>query len=241
MEFVGAACEPRGLQIDVDELESGVYQWSVANDGPETVVVTRISLRWRLDHEPTAMFRNGYQSWSPSGGGAVTEASGTPVGSAPGLVRAMYHADERPTAPGQLQSELVTALAVAGADAIVAGFDGGARHDGTFRLAGRDLLAEAHFGGARLAPGERRDLHAIRITRGDVHFELDEWAKWAGQVACARVGAPYQTGWCSWYQYFAGVTEADVRANLAEVNGWPLDVFVIDDGYQAAIGDWLER
>ena len=46
-------------------------------------------------------------------------------------------------------------------------------------------------------------------------------------------------GWCSWYHYFDGVTEADITANLARAGDWPFDVFQLDDGYQPAIGDWL--
>ena len=55
----------------------------------------------------------------------------------------------------------------------------------------------------------------------------------------ARVDAPYQVGWCSWYHYFHDVTEDHIRSNLALAAEWPFDVFQIDDGYQAAIGDWL--
>jgi alpha-galactosidase len=47
-------------------------------------------------------------------------------------------------------------------------------------------------------------------------------------------------GWCSWYQYFHDVTEADLLGNLARSAGWPFDVFQLDDGFQRAIGDWLE-
>jgi alpha-galactosidase len=37
------------------------------------------------------------------------------------------------------------------------------------------------------------------------------------------------------------VTESDIRANLARAAEWPIDVFQLDDGYQAQIGDWLDR
>jgi alpha-galactosidase len=47
--------------------------------------------------------------------------------------------------------------------------------------------------------------------------------------------------WCSWYQYYAGVTEEDILANLAAMDALdvPVGVVQIDDGYQAAPGDWL--
>ena len=68
---------------------------------------------------------------------------------------------------------------------------------------------------------------------------LEHWAGETGRVGSARVSAPYQVGWCSWYHYFHDVTEADLRANLARAADWPFDVFQLDDGYQSAIGDWL--
>jgi len=68
---------------------------------------------------------------------------------------------------------------------------------------------------------------------------LGAWATAVGALEAARVAAPYQVGWCSWYHYFHDVTESAVRDNLARASDWPFDVFQIDDGYQAHIGDWL--
>jgi alpha-galactosidase len=50
-------------------------------------------------------------------------------------------------------------------------------------------------------------------------------------------------GWCSWYHYFGRLTWEDVRKNLDLARGgpdWPFEVFQVDDGYERAIGDWLE-
>jgi alpha-galactosidase len=99
-----------------------------------------------------------------------------------------------------------------------------------------------------LPAGAQRELHTLVVERaggdGDrgasASALLDRWAAHAGAAGAARVGAPYQVGWCSWYQYFTGITEPAFLANLARADGWPFDVFQLDDGYQAAIGDWLE-
>lgn len=50
------------------------------------------------------------------------------------------------------------------------------------------------------------------------------------------------TGWCSWYCFGPGVTAENVRSNLDFIskNLSQLKYIQIDDGYQAAIGDWLE-
>jgi alpha-galactosidase len=81
-------------------------------------------------------------------------------------------------------------------------------------------------------------LHAVRVAAND---DLDAWAGWAGRESGARAAAPYVAGWCSWYHYFHAVTEHAVRDNLARAADLPIDVFQLDDGYQAAIGDWLAR
>jgi alpha-galactosidase len=70
--------------------------------------------------------------------------------------------------------------------------------------------------------------------------------RWAGLFA-ARRGLrpgglrPVPPVWCSWYQYYSEVTAADVLANLdaMEEFGLPVGVVQIDDGYEAAPGDWL--
>lgn len=48
-------------------------------------------------------------------------------------------------------------------------------------------------------------------------------------------------GWCSWYAYYADVTEQNIKQNVAEMNGElnDLEWVLLDDGYQAFMGDWL--
>lgn len=50
------------------------------------------------------------------------------------------------------------------------------------------------------------------------------------------------TVWCSWYHYFLDVTEADIVENLAAfaTHDLPVEVVQVDDGWQAAVGDWLD-
>lgn len=48
-------------------------------------------------------------------------------------------------------------------------------------------------------------------------------------------------GWCSWYAYYAQVKEQQIRDNVRcmKENIKPLEYVLIDDGYQAFMGDWL--
>lgn len=85
---------------------------------------------------------------------------------------------------------------------------------------------------------------------GDVEIRLEQstvdvaFARWADSVADKLELAaprPAPTTWCSWYQYFTEVTSSDVDRNLRLMDSLdlPVDVVQVDDGYQAAIGDWL--
>jgi alpha-galactosidase len=244
--------EPGG-RADVDPVQLAVevdgehVRWSVEATRP--VELDAVGLVW--DAGPVAagarMFVHGYQSWAPARTmrlGVDTDPSAEPR--ALPLVRAAFHADPAPAAPGELRSEQVTVLATAGERLGCVGFAGGESHAGTIRarvVAGRlEVCAEAWLGGALLRAGERRNLHEIVLDAGDDAAELlERWAARTGARAHARVDAPFQVGWCSWYQYFHDVTETAVRDNLAhaQAQSWPFDVFQLDDGFQAAIGDWL--
>lgn len=78
----------------------------------------------------------------------------------------------------------------------------------------------------------------------------DEWpgpGDSALQAICARLGSGGQRpgsraphAWCSWGFYRGKVTSADVVQNLkaAESLDLPIEVFLVDDGWQMEIGDW---
>lgn len=242
-EVHGTATE--GLVVDVDQ-DGDRVTWSVANTGDHPAAVDQIALVFTLPEVrfPLRLFRNGYQSWS------VTDSAAFGLDTDPSVVdtlpflRDMHHADREPAAGGDLRSEQVTVLADHDGKLALVGFIGGRHHDGTIRLRsaadGVQVRAEATLGGAVLEPGTRRTLHSVVVRPGaDPSVLLAGWAAEVSAAEQARTTAPYQVGWCSWYHYFDGVTEADITANLALAGDWPFDVFQLDDGYQPEIGDWL--
>jgi len=234
------------IEVSVDETAEG-WSWSAANRGDEPVTVDAVALEW--DAGPAGddprFLRNGYQSWSPCGVARLGVDEDPSRAGAPELVRALHHADADVAPAGELRSELVALVRRRPEDPLLCvGFLGGSEHDGTVRARVEDgrvvLTAEAFLGGAVLAPGEVRRLHPIRLAEGDEAPELlEDWATAAGTAGGARTGGPYTVGWCSWYQYFHEVTEAQIRANLAGSADWDFSVFQVDDGFQRAIGDWL--
>jgi alpha-galactosidase len=223
-------------------------RWSLTNRGEVATGPRHVRLVFDVVDAPSElrMFRHGYQSWSPTGVATFgIDADPSVDERCFRFVRDAYLGDpERVATPDELRSELVTVLD--GGDGFtVLGFEAATRHDGTFRLRraadGRiELVVEAYFGGALVAPRTTRELHTVvRRAGDDAGALLEAWADRAGRVGDARVDDPYQVGWCSWYHYFHDVTEEAVRSNLALADRWPFAVFQVDDGYQSQIGDWL--
>jgi alpha-galactosidase len=244
------AAAPEAIEVEWSAGEDRIT-WSVANGSDAPVAVDAVALVARLDDvvEPLRVLRHGYQSWSPTAMATFrVDQDPSRADGAIWLVTEMHHADGGLAEPDELRSELVTALRDDRGAVVVAGFLGGAEHDGTFRVRpardGSDAIEvwiEAFLGGAVLGSTERRELHDVWLGEGehDPAPALEDWAAALGTAAAARATAPYQVGWCSWYHYFHAVSEADLRSNLGRAADWPFDVFQLDDGFQPAIGDWL--
>jgi len=248
------AARPVGVSaLEVDaHLRDGGLAWAVVNRSDRPVRVRRVSVEMTVDGTagPIRMWRNGYQSWSPCDT-AIVGHHADPSTLSPTFesFHGVHHADQRLARDGEIRSEWVTVIADE-SNAIALGAIGGSAHDVTFRARRDDatvaLSIEAFLGGAVLEPGERRTLHDVRFdgagqaTAADAPELLGAWAAAAGEAEGARTSAPYQVGWCSWYHYFGDITAADIATNLALAGEWPFDVFQVDDGYQRAIGDWLE-
>ena len=172
---VESRCSRGSVVVDVESTDGIATSWRLVNEGRAVATVESVATVWRVTGErpPVRMFRHGYQSWSPSGWatlGANVDPSRTP-GAIP-LVIDMHHADPTIAQPGELRSELVTALVDDSDDApVVIGFLGGDQHDGTFRLRQRDdqieLWAEAHLGGVDVPRGTARRLHPIEMWQID--------------------------------------------------------------------------
>ena len=239
------AGEPVGPEVvEVSRRDDG-WDWAL-HVGPATAV-DAVRMDW--DAGParpgTRMFVNGWQSWSPTGWRTLGVDDDPSRASTLDFLRAIHHADPAVCATGELRSEMATVLVPPGGPATLIGFLGGSRHDGTVRARVVDgrvrVTAEAWLGGARLGGDEPWPLHPVVVRVGDdPEALLARWATDVGGAERARVAAPFTVGWCTWYQYFERIDERTVRDNLAHAGDWPFDVFQIDDGYQSAVGDWLE-
>ena len=119
------------------------------------------------------------------------------------------------------------------------------RFGGEFRLYPEGRLQILMNGeGRSLAPGQHWQSEALLCLEGpDREALLGELASRVeaehGSLVAQVPARP--SGWCSWYHYYAEVSAADIRENLAvRAERFPgLRYVQIDDGYQARMGDWL--
>lgn len=126
---------------------------------------------------------------------------------------------------------------------VLLGFASCQRFGGEFRLYpdGRlQILMQTE--GLAMAAGSHWFSESLVVLVGaDRNALLTEFAEQIQSHHAPQPQQPRVTGWCSWYHYYADVTEADITENLQQMQTrLPSLQFVqIDDGYQAAMGDWL--
>lgn len=216
----------RGVRIDI----------TIANpsSSPEAAGDVEIPLERFGLSRAAQVLEHGWQSWSPvrrcSPSEVVPERS-----SIPGWASGTYLAD------AEGAGRVVTGDQFLVCDAGVAGWLDGREALGMVRVSSDGALsAVALIDEVELAAGEERRLDPLWVAAGEPGALYSEYASLWGSVAGARVGAAAPLGWCSWYEYFPDVTPAAMRANLALAAEHGFGLVQLDDGYQRAIGDWLD-
>jgi alpha-galactosidase len=124
------------------------------------------------------------------------------------------------------------------------GFASTRRFAGLFRLRPPgSLQVVADTEGLTLGPGESWDLEEIVVTAAP---SRDGALAAVGERLAANHPPPRwpkpPTGWCSWYCFGPRVTAQNILDNLDVIAKTipGLTYVQIDDGYQPAMGDWLE-
>ena len=184
-----------------------------------------------IDASRAVIYEHGWQSWSPTTTYRVGETPHRPVNERNRFL--CYRPESSPTADVYWGEGL---LAIDPGDE-------------------SEILIYAVGNATEAVPSVQAELRENRLiisADGPVETIVDHGpggldnalARWAdGFAAGAEVGemrrAP--TIWCSWYQYFTDVTEADMIENIDAIErlDLPVDVIQLDDGYQTAHGDWL--
>lgn len=117
------------------------------------------------------------------------------------------------------------------------------RFIGQFYLRGTGLQVVVDTEGLELNPGATWQLEEFFITSGPNRSQLFEQLsrRLIENHPPLRFKSP-PAGWCSWYCFGPRVTAKQVLDNLDVIarNTPGLKYIQIDDGYQPAMGDWLE-
>ena len=207
-----------------------------------------LGFRWVGAGAALRFLRHGWQSWSFSAGRPLDDA-GEPTFPSGAWLRGMHHGvgAPPPDRAGWHESDLVSVASGARGTCLAGLLEGGVATGVVYlRRHGEDVHIEVE---ARLEmpleAGARLELERVRVALGDEPNRLLEaFAEELGVRAGARTRSPFQAGWCSWYQFFGRVSEADLLRNLEGLakarTEFPIDLVQLDDGYQRATGDWLD-
>lgn len=169
----------------------------------------------------TEFYRHGWNSWSPSG---WARTDGETIGIKDSPNRLLTADDAANETPHSHSGAAVGAVAGSGGDVLLLGALGlGSPRVGADRnvLWGR---AEDDSADWFVAYGAERQVFA-------------DYADLVSQRLGRRTGRA-GTVWSSWYSYFEGIDEELVARTVADLAGYPFDVFQLDDGWEPIVGDW---
>jgi alpha-galactosidase len=193
-------------------------------------------------------FKHGYQSWSGSGAVEVGGPRTHRRDDASQIARVNHQSEAHrpPEFPEAHTSELFTIVEAAHSPhRVMVGFIGAATALTTVTVSSPErAIARVILDGLALASGSRREIEPLLVIESSESASnlAARWADAIGRRMDARIGAPHQRGWCSWYHYFHDITEDALRANLKSLESmraqFPVDVVQLDDGFQSALGDW---
>lgn len=149
--------------------------------------------------------------------------------------------------PGPKDAFVVTnllTLAVPQQENLLLAYTSSHRFVGRFYLRDGSISAVVDTEGLLLKPGESWQLETFTFLEGmDRAALLALLADKLNEVHPHRTFQPIPMGWCSWYSYATDISAAIVERNLEVIHHELKDLkyIQIDDGYQPAMGDWLDK
>lgn len=177
----------------------------------------------------TRVFEHGWQSWSPTGAYGPGDVPPRP---ADANIQTLCYRPETPVPAGVFQGEGLLAIDPGDGGPVELWSAPGPWHVPSIR-ARRD--------GGRLIVSADGPVRHERVE-GGLDRALRHWADGMARGHAPAAFPAVPPMWCTWYGYWDRVTDADVLENLelARRHRLPADMFLIDDGYEAGIGDWLD-
>ncbi|MGV8885966.1 MAG: glycoside hydrolase family 36 protein [Microbacteriaceae bacterium] len=177
----------------------------------------------RVEHPfgESLFYRNGWNSWSPTGWRSLAEE---PLRIYDNPERLLTADDAATDDPQQHQGSALAALEAG---------------DGNILL-----LGALELGAPRVAAdGTALVAHADESIEWFLSFgpEKHTFQRYAALVT-DRLGTARNTVgavWSSWYSFFEDVDEERLCAVIDDLRGYPFDVVQIDDGWEPVVGDWI--
>jgi alpha-galactosidase len=210
---------------------------SVSNHSDQPVRIKQVSL-FSVNHNlpaETGLYGESFQMLSQTTGtlGAPEEL---------GLTDLKHYKIPQPA--GLLAFSGLMTLSPPNAGPILMAFTSCRRFIGRFFVTANSVEVIIDTEGLSLAPGETWQLEEFMFTEGaEIPRSLDRLAKQINLHHPHRTFLPVPTGWCSWYGLGAHPSAEKVLENVAVMAKQipELKYVQIDDGYQPAYGDWLEK
>jgi len=222
------------IEVALNGEKLGVRYW--LENIPSEMRLENFGLRFTAVENVRQYLRNGYFSWD---GSFYVQ---------PGAL----HNVEQESRP-ETGYAMTQILPTQGNETLVLGFDRHDRFQHTFTfdtscqpltLTILTLWDEKDRTGLARCESER----LLIIAREGAEDALREWARDVAAAAPTppRLSSLPITGWCSWYNLYAAITEENILQHLknaAEATqkiDLPMRVFQIDDGFTPEMGDWLD-
>ena len=214
-----------------------VCESSLTNDGTRPARLKEVVLfDLQLPFSPSArLYGEGFQMLSQTGG---TLGSPADLGN---YTDAKHYKMPAPAGAKALYGMMM--LSPSATDNHLLAFTSCRRFAGQFYLNGQALKVVVDTEDRELKPGETWQLESFTYQSGSDRERL--LATLASQLVANHPPLPFPkppAGWCSWYCFGPRVTAQQVLDNLDFIAKHTpgLRYVQIDDGYQPAMGDWLE-
>src|SRR5438094_8834 len=209
----------------------------LVNDGKTPIQIKEVVL---LDiphalHPETHLYGEGFTMLSQTGGTLAKPAN---IG---GYADAKHYKIPEP-GDATVVYGLLT-LSPAEDDHLLLAFSSCNRFIGRFYVRPTSIQAVLDTENLTLQPGHSWQLEEFLFTAGkDRNALLAKLAERIMQHHAPLHTATEPTGWCSWYCFGPRVTSKQVLDNLDTIarDAPGLKYVLVDDGYQPAMGDWLE-
>ncbi|MBN2657384.1 MAG: alpha-galactosidase [Spirochaetales bacterium] len=251
-EWIEVVCEKKSIDQGV------IYSLSLTNISSKHIRITRLrlpatdgidSFLEKVSPRRISFLRNGYQSWSTARTYRISEKPLRPRFKLMSLATSNM-ANLPSNVPGMLSSDMYSLITdLEDGRTMLAGqlppfnqffyivLTANSRKDRSFF----EMIYD--FGRQMLEPGKKVKLDGIMIIQGTRPQVEQMYFHYIREKMKIQPSEKNFRGWCSWYQYYNKITPELLYRNLKAIKdrGMDFDFFQIDDGYQKAVGDWLDQ